>query len=230
MKKVVITFAALLILCFFTGVASADVLAIGGGCVGTDNSTFGFTVHDTHGEFVYVDHDDHTNYKANTTFVTHMTNTTINFEGSLVNPAGWTYKAFMEETNKETKEQGNYSMEVYNETGELMYKSAGKRENGNVQIKKYIEIYFGVHEEKDIYIGQLTSITVHSFINIPSPDMEYTLLVDDYPIGKGKVGELKTFYYVPNASGKKKVTVLFAENLYDAGFVKVWIKRVEVLR
>jgi hypothetical protein len=227
MKKVVITFAALLTLCFFTGVASADVLAIGGGCVGTDNSTFGFTVHEDHGEFVYVDHDNKTSYKADTTIVTHMTKTTINFEGNLVHPSNYTYKAFMEETNKTTKEQGNYSMEVYNETGELVYKSGGMREKGHVDIKKYIEIYFGVHETRDVYIGELTPITVYSYINIGTENLQYVVFVDDYAIAKGQVGGTTTFYYVPNASGTKKVTILFAENMYNAGLVKVWIKKVE---
>jgi hypothetical protein len=84
-------------------------------------------------------------------------------------------------------------------------------------------------KEKDVYIGEETPITVHSFINIPSSTMDYVLLIDDYPIAKGVVGELKTYNYIPNSSGHKKITVLFAENLYDAGLVNVWIKKVNFL-
>jgi hypothetical protein len=236
MKTIITIFVTLTALSFLTGVASAEVLAVGGGCVGEDNSTFGFTVHvvpgttppEYHGEFVYVDHDNKSVYKVNTTLVTNMTDTEIFFMGDLSNPEGYRYEAYMEETNKTTKEQGNYSMTVYDDHNNIIYHSAGKREGGHVEIKKYIELLFAVYEEKEVYIGEDTPIVVYSFINIPFLTLDYVLLVDDYPIAKAKIGELTTFHYIPNSSGNKKITVLFAEELYDAGFLKVGIKRVDV--
>jgi hypothetical protein len=229
MKTIITIFVTLTALSFLTGVASADVWAMGGGCVGGDGSTFGFTIHDTHGEFVYVDHNNDTTYKVDTINVTDVTSTTIYFEGELAHPANYTYRAFMEETNKTTKEQGNYSLEIWDEFDNLVYKSEGRRQNGNVQVKVPLSTGFAVYETRDVYIGLLTPVTVHSYTNVPVGDPTYTLIIDDCPIGKGEVGVTKTFYYVPSASGKKEVVALYKGDSYDAGLVNVWIKKVNFL-
>jgi hypothetical protein len=229
MKTIITIFVTLTALSLLTGVASAEVWAIGGGCVAVDSSTFGFTVHDTHGEFVYQEHDNGTTYKADTMTVTDVTNTTIMFEGNLRSPANWTYKASIEETNDTTKEQGNYSLEIRDESGNLVYKSEGRRKNGNVQIKVPLTTGFAVYETRDVYIGLLTPVTVHSHTSTPVGDLTYTLIIDDCPIGIGKVGELKTFYYVPSASGMKGVVALYKGDSYNAGIVNVWIKKVNFL-
>jgi hypothetical protein len=224
-------FVTLTALSFLTGVASAEVWAIGGGCVGEDGCTFGFTVHNTThgGEFVYQDHNNGTTYKADTVNWTDITSTTITFEGELAHPANYTYRAVMEETNKTTKEQGTYSVEIWNESGYLVYKSEGRRKNGNVQVKVSITNGFAIYETRDVYIGMLTPVTVHSYTNVPVGDLQYTLIIDDCSIGKGKVGELKTFYYVPSASGTKEVVALYNGGSYVAGIVNVWIKKVNCL-
>jgi hypothetical protein len=229
MKTIITIFVTLTALSLLTGVASAAVWAIGGGCVGEDGSTFGFTVHDTHGEFVYQDHNNGTTSKVDTMTVTNYTNTTITFEGNLASPAIWTYTAFIEATNDTTKEQGKYSLEIRDENGTLVYKSEGRRQNGNVQIKVPLTTGFAVYETRDVYIGLLTPVTVHSYTSVSFGDLQYTLIIDDCPIGKGIVGESKTFYYVPSASGTKEVVALYNGGSYSAGIVNVWIKKVNFL-
>jgi len=232
MKTIITIFVILTVLSLLTGVASADVWAIGGGCVGEDGSTFGFTVHNTThgGEFVYQDHNNGTTYKADTVNWTDVTNTTITFEGNLTSPATWTYNVYIEETNKTTKEQGHYSVEIRAGNGTLVYKSEGRRKNGNVQIKVPITTGFAVLETRDVYIGLLTPVTVQSYTSAPVGDLTYTLIIDDCLIGKGIVGESKTFYYVPSASGMKEVVALYKGDLYNAGLVNVWIKKVNFLK
>jgi len=233
MKTIITIFVTLTALSLLTGVASAEAWAMGGGCVGVDGSTFGFTVHRTngeyHGEFVYQDHNNGTTYKVDTMTVKDITNTTITIEGNLTSPATWTYIASIEETNKTTKEQGNYSLEIRDESGKIVYKSEGRRQNGNVQIKVPLTNGFAVYETRDVYIGLLTPVTVHTYTSAPVGDLQYTLIIDDCPIGKGKVGEPKTFYYVPSASGKKEVVALYKGDSYNAGIVNVWIKKVNFL-